>query len=53
MMSSTLTIRPKIKTSNQSTIHHPTLTTSRKISHPHTTSQIAPNLRTIHQNNQN
>ena len=53
MMSSTLTIRPKIKTSNQSTIHHPTLTTSRKISHPHTTSQISPNLRTIHQNNQN
>lgn len=53
LMYSTHTTRPKIKTGNPSTIHHPTLTTSRKISHPHTTSQIAPNLRTIHQNNQN
>lgn len=53
LMSSTHTTRPKIKTGNPYTIHHPTLTTSRKNSHSHTTSQIAPNLHTIHQNNQN
>ena len=50
LMSSTHTTRPKIKTGNPSPhTHHQ----HKKIYHPHTTSQIAPNLHTIHQNNQN
>lgn len=49
-MSSTHTTRPKIKTGNPSLYTHHQ---QQKISHPHTTSQIAPNLHTIHQNNQN
>ena len=53
LMYSTHTTRPKIKTGNPSSIHHPILTTSNKKSHPHITSQIAPNSHTIHQNIQN
>lgn len=49
LMSSTHTTRPKTKL----VIHHPTLASNRKNSHPHITSQIAPNLHTTHQNNQN
>ena len=51
-MYSTHTTRPKIKTGNPSQssphTHH-----QQKIYHPHITSQIVPNLHTIHQNNQN
>lgn len=50
LMSSTHTTRPKIKTGNPSLYTHHQ---QQKISHPHTTSQIALNLHTIHQNNQN
>lgn len=53
LMYSIHTTRPKIKTGNPSTIHYPTLASNRKNSHPHTTSRIAPNPHTIHQNNQN
>ena len=50
LMSSTHTTRPKIKiTKNQ---NHLT-TNQKKFYHLHITSQIAPNLHTIHQNNQN
>lgn len=50
-MSSTHTTRPKIKTGNPSpknSSHTPSST--QKISHPHTTSQIVPNSHTIYQN---
>ena len=54
LMSSTHTTRPKIKTGNSSIILIPHLPPStQKIYHPHITLQIAPNLHTIRQNNQN
>ena len=53
MMYSTHTTRPKIKTGNPSSIHHPTFTTRRKNLPHRIISQIVPNIRTIHQNNQN
>lgn len=53
-MSSTHTTRPKIKTGNPSSHNQSSKKIiSQKIYHSHIILQIAPNLHTIHQNNQN